>query len=123
MYASAGLAIFGILIAYALYVDSPMLAMVVQRIFPSTHRILAHKYYVDELYDRWIVSPLHRLGRFCYGVDEYFIDSLVWLVTAVPRVLGLILRTMQRGALQGYGASMMLGLAVIMVLVLMGSLP
>ncbi|MEE9294147.1 MAG: NADH-quinone oxidoreductase subunit L [Phycisphaerae bacterium] len=123
MYASAVLAVFGILVAYFFYVDSPMLAMVVQRIFPTTHRILAHKYYVDELYDRWIVSPLHRLGRFFYGVDEYFIDSLVWLVTAVPRVLGLILRTLQRGALQGYGASMMLGLAVIMVLVLMGSLP
>ena len=73
---------------------------------------------MDELYQAWIVEPLRRIGRFCFALDEYFIDGIVWLVTAVPRLLALILSTLQRGALQGYGASMAAGLALIMVWVL-----
>ncbi len=120
MYISAALAVFGIIVAYTLYVDSPMLAMVTKRAFPSTHEILTHKYYVDEFYDRWIVQPTRRLGQFCFGVDNYVIESLIWLITAIPRLLAMIMRTLQQGALQSYGTSMAVGLAIILVLVMWG---
>jgi len=47
----------------------------------------------------------------------------VWLITAVPRLIALLLRPLQAGALQGYGASMMVGLALIVVLVVMSAVP
>ncbi len=120
MYASAALSVFGIAVAYTLYVDSPMLAMIMRRVFPATHELLLNKYHVDEGYDRFIVRPLRSLGRFCAAIDEHLIDGLVWLVTAVPRLIGMLLRSIQQGSLQGYAASMMVGLAVLLAFVLWG---
>ena len=122
MYSSAALAVFGIMIAYFLYLDSPMLALLLRRGFPRTHKVLSNKYYVDEAYSRCIVEPARRVGKLCFAIDQYFIDGIVWLVTAVPRLLALILRTLQNGTLQGYGTSMVLGLAALLVFVLMGAL-
>ncbi len=121
MYLSSALAIAGIVIAYSLFVDSPMLAMVARRAFPRTHDVLSHKYYVDEAYQRWIIEPLRSFGRFCYAFDRYGIDGLVWGVTAIPRSLALLFRTLQQGRLQGYAASMAIGLAVVMLCVLWSS--
>jgi len=123
MYLSAGLAIAGIVFAYSLYIDSPMIATVARRAFPRTYEILRNKYFVDEAYQRWIVEPLRRLGKVCYGFDQYVVDGLVWLVTAIPRLLAFGLRTVQQGRLQGYGATMVAGLAVILAIVLLGSRP
>ncbi len=121
MYASSALALIGIGIAYVLCVDSPMLAAVIRRAFPRTHEVLYNKYYVDEACIRWIVEPLKRAGRFCVGVDNFVIDGIVWFVTAVPRGLGWGLRGLQQGALQGYAASMVVGLALLLVIVLFGT--
>jgi len=118
MYLSGALAVIGIVVAYSLYVDSPMMAMLIRQAFPRTYEVLSNKYYVDEAYQAWIVEPLRRLGRWCWGIDDYFIDGVIWLVTAVPRALAFMLRTLQQGRLQGYGASMVVGLAVILVVVL-----
>ena len=54
----------------------------------------------------------------CVGLDDYLIDGLVWLATAVPRGIGYLLRTLQAGVLQGYGLSMVTGIAVIVLVVL-----
>ena len=119
MYISGTIAILGIFIAYSIYVKNPLVALVLRDAFPRVHRVLANKYYVDELYQRGIVEPLRQMGRFCFAIDEYFIDGIIWLVTAIPRLMALILSTLQRGAVQGYGASMAAGLALILVWVLM----
>jgi NADH-quinone oxidoreductase subunit L len=121
MYASSALSILGIVIAYALYVDSPMLPEVFARMFPGLHDALYHKYYVDEAFQAWIVEPLRKLGAACFAIDTYFIDGLVWIVTAIPRGLALILRQTQNGSLQGYGASMVVGLAIILLAVVLGA--
>jgi len=81
-------------------------------------RVLANKYYVDELYDTIIVRPLRNFGHVCFGSDNWFIDSLLWIITAVPRGLGALVRTTQRGLLQGYALLMLLGLAVVFFFVL-----
>jgi NADH-quinone oxidoreductase subunit L len=118
MYLSAVLAIGGILAAYAVYLRRPWIPGLVRTVFPDLHRTLLNKYYVDEAYDQAIVQPLHRGGRLCYGLDEYLIDGIIWLITAVPRALAFGLKRFQHGALQGYGLSMAAGLAIIVLLVL-----
>jgi len=120
MYLSSLIAIGGIIAAYYFYVARPWLPGGVLAAFPKAHRVLYHKYYVDEMYDRVIVVPLRRLGSICFSLDEYFIDGIVWLVTVVPRAFGFVGRSLQGGALQGYGVSMITGLAIIMVWLMLG---
>jgi len=45
------------------------------------------------------------------------IDGLVWAVSAVPRVLGFIIRPLQNGMIQSYGVTMTAGMAVIVLIV------
>ena len=104
--------------AYYLYILRPRIAATIPEKTEPVFGLLHNKYYVDEAYDRGLVRPLFALGRIAYAIDQYVIDSLVWLVTAVPRGAGATFRGMQQGATQGYALGMMCGLAVILVFVL-----
>jgi len=117
MYLSGLLAIVGIVLAYVLYVDSPMIANILARTFPRTRAVLQGKFFVDEAYEQWIVRPARSLGYVCYNLDLYFIDGVVWLVSDLPRGLGYLFRVVQQGRLQGYGASMVFGLAILTLIV------
>ncbi len=121
MVLSGALAALGILAAYLLYVAQPWIAGLAKASWPGLHRAAGNKWYVDEAYDAGIVEPAKKAGRTCVGLDDYLIDGLVWMVTAIPRALGYLLRTAQGGALQGYGVTMVLGITVIVLLVLWNS--
>jgi NADH-quinone oxidoreductase subunit L len=114
---SGGLAVIGIAAAYLLYVAEPWLSGLVKATAPRAHRVLWNKYYVDEAYDGGIVKPLHTGGRLAVGLDDYFIDGLLWIITAIPKALGYLARVPQSGMLQGYGLSMVIGITVIVLLV------
>jgi NADH-quinone oxidoreductase subunit L len=118
MYLSALLAILGIVAAYVCYVSVPTFPRTVRDSWSRAYRILNNKYYVDEIYDALVVRPLRGLGDFCFGLDNYLVDGLIWLVTAIPQLIAHVLRTMQRGAMQGYGLGMVAGLIIIVLLVL-----
>jgi hypothetical protein len=57
------------------------------------------------------------MGRFAVGVDDFFIDGLLWLITVVPRATAYALRGLQSGVLQNYAVTMVGGAAVILLLV------
>ncbi len=82
-------------------------------------RVLRNKYYVDELYDRIIVTPLRTLGMLFFALDQLILGNL--LVERVfggfPGLVGRGARTTQTGRLQGYGAGMALGLGLILLIV------
>jgi NADH-quinone oxidoreductase subunit L len=85
---------------------------------PALAAAIENKYWVDEFYAAFVVAPLHRLGRFFYAFDRLVIDTLVWLVGFIPQFGGFALKlTTQRGYLQGYGAAMVFGIVVILVVV------
>ena len=85
---------------------------------PEAYNALWNKYHVDELYDLGVVEPARKTGRACVGLDDYFIDGLIWFVTAVPRGLAYLLRGLQGGVMQGYALTMVAGLAIIVLWVL-----
>ncbi len=120
MILSGALAIVAMALAYLLYARWTWLPGLLAEIVPAVRRVLYNKYFVDEGYDAAVVRPLRQGGRLCFGLDEYVVDGLVFLVTAVPRVLGYMMRGLQSGSMQGYGLTMAVGLAVIVVLVLLG---
>jgi len=119
MIISGGLAVLAIAVAHLLYVRWEWLPGLLVDMSPKIHRVLYNKYYVDEAYDAGVVKPLRKGGRICFGMDQYFVDGLVFLVTAIPRLLGAVLRGLQGGAMQGYGLTMVTGLAIIVLLVLL----
>jgi NADH-quinone oxidoreductase subunit L len=86
-----------------------------------TARVLESKYWIDEIYQGFIVEPLRNLGRFCYYVfDTYVVDGLVWLISFIPQAGGFALRFLtQRGYLQGYAVTMLFGIVVILLIVLL----
>ena len=118
MVLSGGLAMLAIFAAYILYLRQPWIPLLVRASAPKTYDGLWNKYYVDDLYRDVIVEPARKVGEICVGLDDYLIDGLIWLVTVVPRGLGYLLRVLQAGSIQGYGLSMVVGTAILLLWVL-----
>jgi NADH-quinone oxidoreductase subunit L len=115
MYVSAGVAVGGIAVAWLRYGAAPV-EDPDARALGGLWRLWHAKYFVDEVYDALFVRPLRALGRLFFNTDNYGVDGVIWFVTAVPRGLGFALHYLQRGALQAYALSMVIGLAAILVL-------
>ena len=118
MLVSGLISILGILLAYQLHLaDRPKGDELPAR-FPRLSQLLEAKYYVDEIYQAAIVEPLRMVGRAFFLIDQMVVDGLVWLVGFVPQASGFALKlTTQRGYLQGYAASMLFGVAVILLVI------
>ena len=78
--------------------------------------LLEAKFWVDEIYQAFIVEPLRMLGEFFFGIrsmDRGHARQHRRLDSAARRIL--LKLTVQRGYLQGYAAAMLLGIAVILL--------
>jgi len=121
MILSGALSVLGILAAYLLYVAQPWIAGLARSSWPQAYKAIWNKWYVDEAYQAGIVEPAKQGGRVCVGLDDYLIDGVLWLVTAVPRGLAYVLRLLQGGLVQGYALTMVVGAAAIVLFVLWNS--
>jgi NADH-quinone oxidoreductase subunit L len=118
MIVSGGLSIAAILAAYVVYVRQPWIPGLVKASAIGVYRLLWGKYHMDELYDLSVVQPARQTGRICVGIDDYFVDGLLWVITAVPQGIAYLLRVLQSGLLQGYALSMVAGIVVLLLLAL-----
>ncbi|MBK8271003.1 MAG: NADH-quinone oxidoreductase subunit L [Planctomycetes bacterium] len=114
MWLSSGLAFYGIFNAWYFYTRRPGIPLAIALASGSVYKLFYHKYYVDELYDLVFVRPLRRLGDMCYACDRFVINGILWIIAAIPRAIGFLLRGWQQGAMQGYALGMVVGLVVIM---------
>lgn len=78
-------------------------------------RVLNRKYYVDELYQLIIVTPLHKLAQLLQLVDDFIIDGAVRAVAAGVRGIGYVGRRVQNGQVQTYGLVTLLSIVVIIL--------
>jgi NADH-quinone oxidoreductase subunit L len=86
----------------------------------ALHRLLLHKYYVDELYDRALVQPLAALCRWCAGaVDQGVIDGAVNGAGRVCLAAAAGLRRLQTGFVMTYALSMLVGAVALLGLFLL----
>ena len=87
---------------------------------PSGYRLLANKYYVDEIYGSAIVKPLLAFSK--YGlewvVDVVILGGAAWLLAGTATFGGAILQRWQSGNLRSYAAWLALGAAVLLAFVL-----
>ncbi|MCS6925847.1 MAG: NADH-quinone oxidoreductase subunit L [Candidatus Binatia bacterium] len=109
----AGLA--GIGLAYQMYVRDPAMAERVAQRYAAVYRLLLNKYYVDELYDRFVVQPVVAASQWLWRVwDTVIIDGTVNGTAQTVAANGLLLRLWQTGNVQVYALSFLLGAMVIL---------
>lgn len=121
-YVSGVVGAVGILFAFVLHYAGRKSAAVsnADRLLPLLGPIpkwAQNKWYVDELYNAVIRTPLHVLAHVFAAIDKLLVDGLVDLVGAMPRALARGLRPSQNGVLQSYAGGMAGGLVVVLLVV------
>ena len=82
--------------------------------FPTLHRVLANKYYVDEIYDALIVRPLAALSRFFWKVvDTYVIDGTINAGAYLTELTGDVGRFSTTGNVRSYALYFFLGVILL----------
>jgi NADH-quinone oxidoreductase subunit L len=141
MSASVIIAGLGIWLAYRIFIFKPKLHERIASAFPRLHKVLLHKYYVDEIYDALFVNRVKDLSvtlglldakvidgiaingagwvtRFLSSVsmwwDKWVIDGLVNFVAKFTRSLSVPVRMLQTGVFSSYAMWMLLGLAILL---------
>ena len=109
---SVAIGVAGMLIARGMYNRSAEL-LPVAPVQASWHRVLTHKYYVDEFYDFVLVRPLRAVAQFSYKViDVGIIDGIFVRGSAITvGLIGKGLRQLQNGDVQAYVTVLVVGLA------------
>jgi len=116
MIVSGLVAIAGILVARYYHLTHRNALQAISLKFNSLVTVLEAKYWIDEIFQAVFVEPLRFAGRVLGAIDRFVVDGVVFIVSFVPQLTGFGLKmTTQRGYLQGYALSMLLGLAVILV--------
>ena len=89
------------------------------------YRLLDHKYWVDEIYQRGIVTPLLAISRVLLNglVDTGIVQGSAWALTEGTGGLGWLVRRVQSGNIRSYAGWLALGAACVIVIVLFGHHP
>lgn len=89
-----------------------------EKMTPAFAKVLDAKWWVDEIYQAYIVEPLRGLGRLFFAIDRIVVDGIVGAIGFIPQLGGFALKlSIQRGYLQGYAAAMLLGVVVILFVI------
>jgi len=109
----------GILAACRFYIWKPQTAEDLAKRMPISYQILLNKYYVDEIYNIFIVQPVKLISTYILWklFDSGIVDGLVNLTGRTVRGLGRVAARLQTGYAQVYAISFILG-----VVLLLGSL-
>jgi len=105
----------GLGLAYLFYIRDPSIPARLARRFEGAYRFLLYKWYFDEIYDAFIVSPLRALGRLLWRwgdgrlIDGLGPDGVAARVLDVTR--GAV--RLQTGYLYHYAFVMLVGVALL----------
>ena len=104
MTASTAVALGGLALAYLFYAARPELPAKVAAGANAMYVLLVNKYYIDEIYDAIIVSPVLRSSReFLWKfIDGFMIDGAINGIGRLVRVSAGGLRHMQTGYVRTY---------------------
>lgn len=111
---SVCIALFGIYMAWLMYMKNPQLPAQFTAKFAGMYRFVYNKWYIDELYDFLFVNPCKRFGTFLWKIfDVRFIDGIVNGCAWVLKGIGSGLRYTQTGYMYNYAVAMVVGVVVI----------
>jgi len=113
---SLGVSLLGMGLAWLFYLRRPELPAQVAAQLGGIYRLIANKYYVDEMYRFLVVRPL-IVGSsevLWKGVDQVAIDGAVTLAANRTRRLGNTARKIQSGNIRSYAGWVALGALFLM---------
>ena len=86
---------------------------------PAGYKLLANKYYVDEIYGAVLVKPLFAFSQYVLGwvIDTGILGGIAWLLAGTANLSGMILQRWQSGNLRSYAAWLTAAAAVILLFV------
>ena len=115
------ISLVGLAWAYTLYARTALSRVnaVVQgnAVLRALHRVLLHKYYVDDLYDLLIRYVVLGISHIEQAFDTYIIDGLVNGVARLVAGIGRDVRKVETGRVQAYMVGFFGGIAVLAILV------
>jgi NADH-quinone oxidoreductase subunit L len=117
------ISIFGIGLAWWVYVRRPGTAARARERFAWLHGFLVNKWYFDELYEAMFVRPVSTVGGFSRRVieTEFVQGTIVGGATGVVRVGSSFARAIQTGYLRAYALLLLLGVAALTLYFLINS--
>jgi NADH-quinone oxidoreductase subunit L len=110
--------VLGVAIAWWLYVRQPGSVDSLAARLPQAYGLSLHKFFIDEIYGRFLVRPLEWLARACGVFDNEAIDRMVDWLGSLPAIVGGWLRNWQTGLIQSYAAIMFMGVTVLAAIIL-----
>lgn len=115
-------ALLGFFIAYVLYYKKPGTAASYARQFPALYRLVENKFYIDEIYQAIIVTPLLIFARIVLGliVDGGVVNGSGATAGASARGLGSLARRIQSGNIRSYAGWLALGAAAVIAVMIFG---
>ncbi len=116
---AVAIALIGWYIADMLYRQKPSRPAELAAAVPAGYKLLANKYYVDELYGATFVKPLLAFSTYFLGwvVDKAVIGGLAWLLGGIATFCGALLQRWQSGNIRSYAAWLAAGAAALLLFV------
>ncbi len=112
-------ALGGLAVAWQMYVRGAADVSKVGHPQNAVHRVLLHKYYVDELYDWLFVRSTVRVAQWCaQAFDLGVIDAAVNGIAELVARLAAGLRRVQTGFVMNYALTMLIGVVALLGLLL-----
>ena len=116
MLVSGVVAILGVALASFIWLKRRDIADKLARSLSGVHRLLMHKYYVDELYDAAIVQPIKIISTelLWRRFDVKVIDGAVNGAASIVDGGSAVLRRLQTGSVRAYAGSVLVGVVIIL---------
>jgi NADH-quinone oxidoreductase subunit L len=115
-------AALGFFIAYLFYYRKPGTAAALAKKFAPIYSLVNHKYWVDEIYGRFLITPLLVFSRLILGglVDGGIIQGTGSSLAASTRGGSWLVRRIQSGNIRSYAGWLAIGAAAVIAIVLFG---
>ncbi len=118
---AVAVALLGWLIAHSLYAKKTDRPARLAAAMPGAYKLVANKYYVDEIYNAIFVKGLMGVSKYLLNlvVDAGILGGAAWLLGGIAQLGGAILQRWQSGNLRSYAAWLAAGAAAVLVVFLL----
>ena len=82
----------------------------------SPYRLSHNKFYLDEIYQVAIVTPVKFVARAAFAFDRWMLDGLVDWLGQLPKTVGRLMRALHMGLVQFYALVTVLAIAVLILI-------
>ncbi|WP_062351598.1 NADH-quinone oxidoreductase subunit L [Bacillus kwashiorkori] len=108
----------GLIISYLIYIKKTIASNWFSARAPITFAIMKNGYYIDTIYYFTIIKLATGIGKFFRLLEFYIIECLTNIVTAIVTGFGRIGSSLHNGNNQRYGAVVVIGMIVLVVITL-----